>query len=647
MNQSKCTSSLIMGTISLILLAAFIAAAIGCSAPVSKQYDPPGKTSWAPQGCRTLPSDNPALGLPLEFFRTLHGDTLNSDEVSIALTPVFASDWVAEKNFWLPDSPTFDHDGNIYLSPVLPAEEVVMVSLDPKTGARRWAVPGFSFGGGAPLVLNDPADFSQQIIYLGTYDRAFAFKPDGTRLWEVTTGLPTPPRPTIDSSTKEYHSFGLNYLPQADALVGVMGDGHLYVLDRATGASLLPAPFMIPGEPSPPRPATKLPASILKKANDDLLALLGGLPAGASALGNLIDIVLGYSSKVANYFAIDPNTGYMWINATAPDAEDGTVDGISSFGALYCMELSPDHTQIIERFHTSFEGGSACTPTLNADGTRVYVGDNLGSLIAVDASNGLKIWERSVGQQIIGSVSVTADNKEIYAATGQAIIKVIDMGTVSKEIWRSTLDMYKPGIGQSNFNLSIVGAGANGIFFHGGAGYVLNGISLPLRVGIGLVDRETGKIRYFADGPEESVSALNTGPDGAVYLGNSPIRRAMARAIFPNLTPPLTGGVTRYAPKRLDLLIRDAGCAAAARALNAFDNRDTCSDAVAVDIRQIQLLIDQCRSSAPQAIIDGDISFGEWFVLDGLLVLAQADLSPDSLNIAAENLQQVCDYFTD
>jgi hypothetical protein len=355
--------------------------------------------------------------------------------------------------------------------------------------------------------------------------------------------------------------------------------------------------------------------------------------------------VLGYSSKVANYFAIDPNTGYMWVNATAPDAEDGTVDGISSYGALYCFELNADHTGIVERFHTSFAGGSACTPTLNADGTRVYVGDNLGSLIAVDASNGQKIWERSVGQQIIGSVSVSADNKEIYAATYQAIIKVIDLGTVSKEIWRSTLDMYKPGIGQSNFNLSIVGAGANGIFFHGGAGFVLNGISLPLKVGIGLIDRETGKIRYFADGPEESVSALNTGPDGAVYLGNSPIRRAMARAIFPWLTPPLTGGITRYAPKQLDLLIRDAVCAAAARTQNAFDNLEICPDSVAVDIKQIQLLINQCRNSAPQAILDGDLSLGEWLGLDGLLSLAQTNLSPDNLNSAEMYLEQACAYF--
>jgi outer membrane protein assembly factor BamB len=620
---------------------------LGCS-PVPKQYDPPPKTAWEPQGCRLPASTNPILGLPVGFFRTLHADTLNSDEVSIALTPVFGPPaWVAEKYFYIPDGPTLDRDGNIYFSPVLPAEEVILVSLDPATGARRWSVPGFSYGGGAPLVLNDPADTSRQIIYLGTYDRAVAFKPDGTKLWEVPTGLPTPSRPTIDSSTRGYHCFGLNYHAQADALIGVTGDGNLYVLDRATGASLLSAPYMIPGEPSPPRPATQLPASVLAKANNELRPLLGGLPSGAFPLSTLVDIVLGYSSKVANYFAVDPHTGRIWINATAPDSEDGTVDGISGLGALYCLELSPDHTGIIERFHTSFVGGSASTPTLNADGTRIYLGDNLGSLIAIDASNGQRIWERSMGQQIIGSVCVSADNKEIYAATGKAIIKVIDRGTDSEEIWRSQLDMYQTGIFQSNFNLSIVGGGANGLFFHGGSGPVLNGISLPLKVGVGLLDRETGKIRYFADGPEESVSALNTGPDGAIYLGNSPIRRAMARAIFPWLTPPLTGGITKYAPKRLDLLIRDAVCAAAARARNAYENIGLCPDASITDIYQIQLLFDQCRKSGPQAIIDGDLTVGEWLGLEGLLLLAQINLSPDKLDIAAGYLEEACAYFPD
>ena len=43
--------------------------------------------------------------------------------------------------------PTFDDAGNLYFAPFLPHENVTMISLDPATGARRWAIPGT----GAPV----------------------------------------------------------------------------------------------------------------------------------------------------------------------------------------------------------------------------------------------------------------------------------------------------------------------------------------------------------------------------------------------------------------------------------------------------------------------------------------------------------------
>jgi outer membrane protein assembly factor BamB len=645
MQKSRTIGKGFVGFIGLVMLAGMLVG-LGC-APVPKQYGPPPKTAWEPQGCRLPVSINAILGLPVDFFRTLHADTLNSNDVSIALTPVYAPSWVMEKAFYIAEGPTFDKEGNLYFSPILPAEEVIIVSLDPATGARRWAVPGFSYGGGAPLVLNDPADTGKQIIYLGTYDRALALKPDGTKLWDVPTGLPAAPLPTQDSAFSLYHCFGLNYQTQADALIGITGDGHIYALDRATGAQLLSVPYVIPGEPSPPRPATKLPASILTKADNELRALFRTFPAEMHPLGALTDVLLGYGTKVANYFAVDPHTGYIWIAATAPDAEDGTVDGISEYGALYSLELHLSPGSIAERFHTSFAGGSASSPSLNADGTRVYMGDNIGTLIAIDTTTGNRVWEHNVGQQIIGSVCVAADNRELYAATSSAVTKVIDLGDSCEEVWRSQLDMYQVGVGQSNFNLQVTTAGANGLLFQGGAGPVLNGISLPLKVGVGLLDRETGKISYFADGPEESVSVMSVGPDGAVYIAHSPLRRAFARAIFPWLTQPIIGGVARYAPQHLDFLIRDAICAAAARTRNAYESSGLCPDEAATDMIQIQLLIDQCRYSAPQAIANGDLSAVEWGSLSADIDAAQANLTLEKLDIATGYLEEACAYFPD
>jgi hypothetical protein len=180
-----------------------------------------------------------------------------------------------------------------------------------------------------------------------------------------------------------------------------------------------------------------------------------------------------------------------------------------------------------------------------------------------------------------------------------------------------------------------------------GAGYVISDFPVPLKVGVGLLDRETGKTRYFADGLEETVSAMSTGPDGAVYLGHSPLRRAVAWGFFGDLgwTHPILGGVGKYAARRLDLLIRDAACAGSARAVNAHNNAGTCPDSVEVDIRQIQGLIDQCRRSSAKAIADADLTPSQWATLDGTLTDAEAALSVTTLDVAAGHLQQACDFF--
>jgi outer membrane protein assembly factor BamB len=588
------------------------------------------------------------LGLPAQFFRGLHADTLNSDEVGIALSPVLEFEWSVEPNFYIAEGPVFDKDGNLYFSPLYPGEAVMLVSLDPDTGERRWVITETTpYGAGAPLVLDDPLNPGEQIIYVAVYDRALAVRPDGTVLWDVPTGLPAPP-PVSAELEENYHCFGLNYHVQEDALVGVMGTGDVVLLDRATGAQLLGTAFVVPGSFSPESPPSSLPAGLIEAANDSLRSLMGALPEDVAPFEVLVDVLLGFNSKVANYFSIDPHTGRMYVAATAPDKEDGTEDGISELGALYCLEMvtagGPLYT-IQELYHTNFVGGSASSPALNADGTRVYLGDNLGNLIAVDASNGNKVWTLNVGTQIFGSVAVASDNDEIYASNAQAVTKVRDDGATGTQVWRSVLGGYTPGLGQELFNLNLATVGANGIFVQSGAGWVLGTTSLPLKVGVGLLDRETGRLRYFADGREETVSAVSVDPDGAVYLGHSPLRRAVARALFESSTLPVTGGVGKYAARRFDLIIRDAACAASARALNAFDNAVACPTSAEADIRQIQALIDQSRRSSAQAVADGDLAPADWTTLDGYFTSAEASLAPATLDVAADHLEWVCEFF--
>jgi len=635
---------------------AIIAASILFSSCSPKPYGPPERTDWAPDGPRTVPyigdASDPAggdvLGNPAVFWRTMHGDGLNSDEVAIAAAPVFEQDWVAEPNTFNGTGPTFDKSGNLYFSPRFsPGEEVLLISLDPNDGSRRWAIKGGPKGCGAPLILDDPDNPGEQIIYVGSYDRAVAVKPDadanldkvvetGEMVWDVATGLTATPgeRPPM--------IFGLNYDPTTDSIIGLARDNHIYVLDRKTGSPLLSSPYSLPDiAPSPANDPINIPDFIKPKVEQVAKPFVG-----ETSVDYFIEILLGNNVMVANYFSIDPHTGKIWVAATAPDGEDGAVDGVSEFGALYCLKLvsaGGGLYTVDNLFHYSFEGGTASTPALSADGLRVYVGDNLGKLLAIDASDGSIIWELDVGEQIGGSISVASDNGELYCVTITTIIKVIDNGTSATESWRATFDMYPQIFGSVNINICTASICANGIAFQAGSATMFAGNPLIISLGCGLLDRETGKIRYFTEGREESIGVTSIGPDGSIYLAHLPVRRLFSSALFGGLVPSITGGIQKFSAKRLDLLIRDAVHAAADRANNVAVNGGSWSNELKdVEVKQIGMLIDQCRAASVKAIADGDLAAATWATIDGYLTAADSTLSiatPD-FTLAYQNLQQ-------
>jgi hypothetical protein len=202
-------------------------------AQTPKSFDPPGPTGWVPTGCRTVPSTDSILG-PRTAWRNLHADAVNTDEISSALAPVFSPDWIAEPNTFNATGPVFDENGNLYFSPLAPFEDVVLISVDPLDGSRRWAIAGTGGGAAAPMVLEDPQNPGEQIIYVGLYDRALAVRTNGTVVWDASTGLTLP----IDPNDRA-GAFGVNYHPALDAIFGLTSDGMIYALDRSTGRPAL------------------------------------------------------------------------------------------------------------------------------------------------------------------------------------------------------------------------------------------------------------------------------------------------------------------------------------------------------------------------------------------------------------------------
>lgn len=563
----------------------------------------PGPTEWRPVGCRQAPFEHPVL-LPRTAFRRAHGDLDSSDEVDLAYPPVFEREWIAEPQLYQVTTPSFDEAGNLYMTPLLPYEPILMISLDREVGARRFVLPlepGDRGGGVVPLVLREP-ETGSQVVYVNAYRRIVAVRTDGVIVWETPTGLG-------DARVSYQSPIGLAWVPNADAIVALTRDGFVLLLDRRTGTPLLPEPFQLPGERTPSA-GLDIPPAVAAEVDALLRPLVNFSPG--SGVVPLIEVLLGGDSEVANNLSVDARNGRLWIASSARDGEDGSVDGLSELGALYRFDVVRDGAgwTLAEVCHRSFTGGSASTPTLDRSGARVYLGDNAGALLAIDAEDCGEIWSVPLGSQIFGSVAVASDGREVFASTQSGIFQVFDDGDAGRRGWSAALDLYDvpPHLaGYTGMNILLAGAGANGLLIQTGVGLVTGARTLPVRTGIAHVDRATGEARWFADGLDESLGAMSTGPDGALYLPHAPLRRAFSLVV--GLTEePLVGGVAKWSATRHDLLARDAACAAADRAANALDFLATCPESAIADVTQVDALAAQMRDAATRASTDGDLS---------------------------------------
>jgi outer membrane protein assembly factor BamB len=617
-----------------------------------KVFGSPAKTQWRPDGARVAGQHGYEIIPEPTTFHAIHVGVVNADDVWVAAAPMFELDWVAEPSYFIGNGPTFDNEGNLYFSPrFYHGERVAVVSLDAETGERRWAIPAEDdLEAMSPaFVLNDPENPGAQILYVVSYTRALALRPDGSVVWSTPTGLEFPPVvPGKNPSTGFLLSF--NYHPATDSLITVSRAGELFAFDRATGEMAAPI-GQLPGAPAISGTGVKIPGFVTGRVDPLMDAAFGRTEGGLGLFTSAVNYIYGGGGVVTNYFSIAPDSSRIYIAATADDAEDGTEDGQSEIGAIYVLDLADDGVGglVFEILGSAtFQGGTGSTPALSADGERVYISDNVGNVIALDSELG-EIWRFEVGEPLVGSISVASDNAELYAVTRNDVIKLVDEGDAARREWTAKLDGFD---GYANVdrqsNLLTATIAANGVVVGIGGGKTLFGANLMLHVGMGLLDRETGELRYFTEGREDSLAMSTVAPDGSIYVAHSPIRRAVGKAIYPDLTPELTGGVARYKPIRLDLLARDAICAAAARVANATD-LDSVTDAAALDadLRQARVLLDQASGALARAVADGDMKVAETERVGDLVGQGLLGLTPGGLAASRKPLADACALFPD
>jgi hypothetical protein len=627
----------------LFLFSSSLAACSSDPSTSVRQELPGDTTAWAPTGPRTVGSYDFATIPQPNGFHTMHVGPNNSDNVWVAVAPELELDWVAETSFFVPEGPTYDNEGNLYFSPLFPQEDVSLISLDAVTGERNWAISGngSNAGSGAILILNDPDNPGDQIIYHVTYTEAMALRPDGSEIWRRPTGLTLPPIVPGERSTT--HSFGFNYHPQTDSVIALMMGGEILAFDRSTGEPKAPQ-GQIPGSPAASNELA-LPQAVVDQSNALTDLVFGQTPSGLSFFSVIVDVIFGGGSVVTNYFAIDPNTGLIFVAATAPDEDDGTVDGVSELGAIYTLDFVDDGSGGLELAvlnSAQFEGGTGSTPTVTDDGARVFVSDNLGNVIALDSELN-ELWRFDLGAPVAASIAVSPDNGEVYAVTRTDVFRLTDDGDSATLDWTAALEAFAGDTDvEVEFQALTPTIAANGIAISIGGGKLVADREVMLKVGVGLLDRDTGELRSFTLGREESIAVTSVAPDGGIYTASSPVRRVSGKALFSDLTEDVIGGISRYKPVRTLLLARDAACAAGVRALNAASIEGTDPKSAARDLEQIDVLVEQARAALLTASAGGEILLDPMMGLDLALRAAKEQLTLSGLRVGGDQLVRIC-----
>ncbi|HUD52492.1 PQQ-binding-like beta-propeller repeat protein [Parvibaculum sp.] len=309
-------------------------------------------------------------------WSTAHADASNTNYVPVAGIRDLKLAWQRDLGGSINLGATSDPTGRVYVT--TSGEGCHLYVLDRDTGETIWCsdkLDRFAVSSSALIDRDGHA-------YLADSKAMHAFDRDGKILWETPiVGVP----------------LSAQFTPSGH-LIFTTNIGRIYVLRRDTGALVLPSIELIPGAVFDPS-------------------------KGRACMRGTEDC------PSANTLAVD-KTGRFFFTFWEPGKKNA---------GLRAMQYRDGPKPSIELLwvNDSLPGGSASSPVLSADGTRVYVNDNVESIHAIDTATGKNIWSFAVGYEAGGCAAVTPEGLIMPAGGGKGVIMALaDKGDHAEQVWR-------------------------------------------------------------------------------------------------------------------------------------------------------------------------------------------------------------------
>lgn len=330
---------------------------------------------------------------------SVHGDSHNSDYVSLSPSARVEPYWDALDGAAIFVGPVFDQQNRLYV-PTGRGKGTSHLHAFRDDGTLLWET--------APMQTLDDVDYGALIsapivdsddnIFANDLNQLWSFTPEGKVRWVV--------------DLRSHGVEGLFITPVFDAngwVGGVSTDGKVAFFDRKTGELAVPV-FTLPV--SQGKPSAAIPPG----------AWQGGL-VDEDFHQMLWDILYGRNMAVTNTPAVHQTTGRLFITSAAESPDDGVLFGI---------DVKKDGIEIA--FATPMGGGSGTSPAISPDGAKVYAIDDNGVMVAVNASTGEVEWSatNTMGQ---ASPSIGPDGT-VYSFNGEEGTVVAIDGNTGAVKWR-------------------------------------------------------------------------------------------------------------------------------------------------------------------------------------------------------------------